>query len=304
MGWFQTLCHVVAALALPPLVLGIINKTKAAFAGKVGPPVLQLYYDLFKLVQKRMVVSRTTSWVFFAGPVGAVVVGVLVSLLVPLGDHRAPVSFAGDMVLLVALLGLSRFLTVGAALDTGSPFEGMGAAREVTFAALAEPGLFLGLCALVVLSGQAALAPMLAAASQAWGAQAGTLALVLLGWFIVLLVENCRIPFDDPNTHLELTMIHEVMILDHSGPLLAMALYGASMKLFLLISLLLALCLPRTGNAPLDWGLFLAGVGAAAVLVGVVESVIARLRLPRIPLLLVSAALFTGFAFLLSLVKR
>jgi formate hydrogenlyase subunit 4 len=222
----------------------------------------------------------------------------------PLGDHAAPISFAGDMVLLVYLFGLSRFLTVSAALDTGSSFEGMGAAREVTFAALAEPGLFLGLCALVVMSGKAALAPMLAVASQAWTTQAGSLVLVLLGWFIVLLVENCRIPFDDPNTHLELTMIHEVMILDHSGPLLGMALYGASLKLFLLISMLLALCLPRTGSAPLDWVLYFAGVGAASVLVGVVESVMARLRLPRVPLLLVSAALFTGFAFLLALVKR
>ncbi len=123
------------------------------------------------------------------------------------------------MILLAYLLGLGRFFTASAALDTGSAFEGMGAAREVTFACLAEPAFFLGLLVLAKLSGSLQLADMLGSSLGGhWLTAGASLALVLLSWFIVLLAENCRIPFDDPNTHLELTMIHEVMVLDHSGP--------------------------------------------------------------------------------------
>src|SRR5262249_19823030 len=142
----------------------------------------------------------------------------------------APISFTGDLILLAYLLGLGRFFTAAAALDTGSAFEGMGAAREVTYACLAEPAFFLGLLALAKLSGALQLATMLGTSLAPHWMTAGvsaSLALVLLSWFIVLLVENCRIPFDDPNTHLELTMIHEVMVLDHSGPAFGMILYGA-----------------------------------------------------------------------------
>src|SRR5262245_1611235 len=126
--------HILVALALPPLLLGVIARTKAVFAGRVGPPLLQLYYDLIKLFQKGSVFSTTTTWVFRAGPVVGLVTAALAVLLVPLAGSRAPISFTGDLVLLVYLLGLGRFFTACAALDTGSPFEGMGAARDVTFA--------------------------------------------------------------------------------------------------------------------------------------------------------------------------
>src|SRR5581483_11951894 len=148
-------------------------------------------------------------------------------LLVPLANSSAPISFTGDLILLAYLLGLGRFFTASAAMDTGSAFEGMGAAREVTFACLAEPALFLGLLVLTRLSGSLRLAGLLGGPlASHWVTSAASLALVLLSWFIVLLVENCRIPFDDPNTHLELTMIHEVMVLDHSGPAFGMILYS------------------------------------------------------------------------------
>src|SRR5262249_14184587 len=152
------------------------------------------------------------------------------------------ISFTGDLILLAYLLGLGRFFTTLAALDTGSAFEGMGAAREVTFACLAEPALFLGLLVLAKLSGSLELAGMVGGTVAAqWATAAPSLALVLLSWFIVMLVENCRIPFDDPNTHLELTMIHEVMVLDHSGPALGMILYGAALKLFVFGALVVRL---------------------------------------------------------------
>jgi formate hydrogenlyase subunit 4 len=211
------------------------------------------------------------------------------------------VSFTGDLVLLAYLFGLGRFFTACAALDTGSSFEGMGAAREVTFACLAEPALFLGLLVLAKLSGSLQLSDMLGGSvGEYWLRGSASLALVLLSWFIVLLVENSRVPFDDPNTHLELTMIHEVMVLDHSGPGLSLILYGAALKLFAFGALVVHLAVPvHTGLLWLDWPAFLAGMIGIAIAVGIVESSMARLRLTHVPLLLVTACLLSAFGIIL-----
>jgi formate hydrogenlyase subunit 4 len=293
--------HIFLALGLPPLLLGVITKTKALFAGRVGPPVLQPYYDLLKLLRKGSVFSTTTTWVFRAGPVVGLVTALLAVLLVPLASPRAPISFTGDLILLAYLLGLGRFFTASAALDTGSAFEGMGAAREVTFACLAEPAFFLGLLVLAKLSGSLQLAGMLGSSlASHWVTFGASLALVLLSWFIVLLVENCRIPFDDPNTHLELTMIHEVMVLDHSGPAFGMILYGAALKLFIFAALVVRLAIPvATGKPWLDWPIFVGGMLAVAAAVGIVESTMARLRLTHVPILLVAACLLSAFGVIL-----
>jgi formate hydrogenlyase subunit 4 len=288
--------HLLLALLMPPLLLGVVNKTKAAFAGRQGPPLLQPYRDLGKLLRKGMVISTATTGVFLAGPAITLAAMVVAALLVPLGHHPAVVHFPGDMLLFAYLLALGRFFTASAALDTGSPFEGMGAAREVTFAWLAEPALFLGFVALARASGSFSLSGMLADPGNPPLSHLGPMVLVVAGWFLVLLVENCRIPFDDPNTHLELTMIHEVMVLDHSGPALGAILYGAAIKLFLFTALLLGIALPFTGDAWLDWLLFAAGALFLAILIGIVESVMARLRLLQVPKLLVSASLLTAFA--------
>jgi formate hydrogenlyase subunit 4 len=220
---------------------------------------------------------------------------------VPLAGGTAPISFLGDPILLVYLLGLGRFFTASAALDTGSPFEGMGAAREVTFACLAEPAFVLGLLVLTRLSGSFQLATMLGSSlAPYWSSAGASLALVLVSWSIILLTENCRIPFDDPNTHLELTMIHEVMVLDHSGPALGMILYGAAIKLFIFGALIVRLVFPPTPSGSLlEWPLFMAGMFAVAVALGIVESTIARLRLTHIPLFLVAACLLSGFGVIL-----
>lgn len=295
--------HVLLALAMPPLLLGVIAKTKALFAGRAGPPLLQPYYDLIKLFQKGSVFSTTTTWVFRAGPVVALATGLLAALLVPFAAFSAPISFPGDLVLLAYILGLGRFFTASAALDTGSAFEGMGAAREVTFSCLAEPAFFFGLLVLAKLSGSLQLAGMLdGSLAFHWLSAGAPLALVLLSWFVVLLVENCRVPFDDPNTHLELTMIHEVMVLDHSGPALGMILYGAALKLFVFAALIVRIALPfTTGHLWLDWPIFIAGMLGVAVVIGVVESTMARLRLTHVPILLVAACLLSAFGIILLL---
>jgi formate hydrogenlyase subunit 4 len=294
--------HVGLVLVLPPLLLGVIHKTKAFFAGRVGPPWLQAYYDLFKLLRKGSVFSRTTTWVFRAGPLVALVTGLFAALLLPLGGHAAPFGFEGDFVVLVYALGLGRFFTVAAALDTGSAFEGMGGAREVTFSCLAEPALFLGLLVLARASGSLSLGGMLGpGVLGAWASDGAPLAAVLVSLMVVLLVENSRIPFDDPNTHLELTMIHEVMVLDHGGPDLALIQYGAALKLFLFGAILSRLVLPAGSGALASEALFLGGLLAFAVGVGVVESVMARLRMPRVPQLLVGASVLSAFALVLLL---
>jgi formate hydrogenlyase subunit 4 len=296
--------HYALLLTLPPLLPGVINKTKAWFAGRRGPPLLQPYYDLLRLFRKGMVISRTTTWVFRAGPVVTVSALLVAGSLVPFGAFDAPLRFTGDLVLFAYLLALGRFFTTAAALDTGSAFEGMGAAREVSFACLAEVALFTAFVVLVRFSGSLSLTPMLHApmTGTLQGLPAAALFLVAVALFVVLLAENARVPVDDPNTHLELTMIHEVMVLDHSGPLFGLVTYGAAVKLFLLTALLLHLVLPvALGDPRLDWALFVAGVLAVAVGIGVVESVMARLRLRYVPSLLIASAVLCVFGFVLTL---
>jgi formate hydrogenlyase subunit 4 len=181
----------------------------------------------------------------------------------------------------------------------------MGAAREFTYACLGEPILFFGLLVLAKATGQFDLAGMFggkltAAAAGSHGLIYAALLLVMVSWFILLLVENCRVPFDDPNTHLELTMIHEVMILDHSGPALGVIVYSAGLKMFLFAGLVVRLLAPlRTGNEWADWALIIAGILLTTVAVGVVESVMARLRLIAIPRMLAAAGVLAGFALVI-----
>ena len=298
------LVHFALLLALPPLLPGVIQRTKAWFAGRRGPPLLQGYYDLFRLLRKGLVLSRTTTWVFRAGPVVTLGALLVAGALAPFGASDAPVRFAGDVVLFAYLLALGRFFTTAAALDTGSAFAGMGAAREVSFACLAETALFTAFVVLVRLSGALSLTPMLHAplGLPLAGLASAALPLVAVALFVVLLAENARVPFDDPSTHLELTLIHEAMVLDHSGPLLGLVQYGAALKLFLLSSLFLHLVLPVSlHDAALDWLVFVGGVLAVAVGIGVVESVMARLRLRHVPSLLIASAVLCVFGFVLTL---
>ena len=188
-----------------------------------------------------------------------------------------------------------------AALDTGSSFEGMGASREVTFAALAEPALLVGLAALARPSGSVSLTTMLGGITpEAWGRAAPAFAVLAAALLVVFLAENARIPVDDPATHLELTMIHEVMVLDHGGVDLAFILYGSALKLWLLGALLVALVVPvRSGHLGLDAAAAAAGMLGLAVTTGLVESGMARLRLIHVPQLLVGASVLGVLAFVL-----
>ncbi|MBI3996664.1 MAG: NADH-quinone oxidoreductase subunit H [Candidatus Omnitrophica bacterium] len=289
------------ALVCPPLLLGVIHKTKAILTGRVGAPVLQPYYDLWKLLQKGAVYSRTTSWVFRAGPLVSPAAFLTAALFVPLTTPSALLSFWGDVVLWAYLIGVARFITVLAALDTGSSFEGMGASREVTFASLAEPALFVALAVIAKVTGSVQLSEMFGPVlGQAWRTAGPALALAAASFFLVLLAENARMPVDDPTTHLELTMIHEVMVLDHSGPDFAFILYGSALKLFLFSVLLVRLLVPvHIGVVWLDLVIVVAGLLGLAVLIGIVESSMARLRLIRVPQLLVTSGVLAAVGLLL-----
>jgi formate hydrogenlyase subunit 4 len=291
----ETILRLALWLLAAPLLPGIINKVKAWVAGRRGPPVLQLYYDLARLWKKGVVMSTLASPGFIVGPAVAWVALVGASLLMPLGAAGGALSFRGDVLLLVYLLALARFCTAWAALETGSAFEGMGAAREVSYAVLSEVALITAVLSLSVQTGNVTLTDMLAL-SVGSGA-----VLLAAGLFAVLLAENCRVPFDDPNTHLELTMVHEAMILDHSGPPLAAILHGASLKLLLFAVLLSQVVLPLGQMAPFAAAAALAGtVLGVTVAIGLVESLTARVAFRRVPLLLTAAFLLCLFALLLA----
>jgi len=299
----QTLIHCALLLLLPLPLLGLIGKVKAWCAGRAGAPLLQPLHDVVKLLRKGAVYSTTTSWLFAAGPIIALASALVAGLLVPLADSVVPIAFFGDIFVFAALLGLGRFFTMTAALDTGSAFEGMGASREAAFAALTEPALLL--CLLIV--GLPARCASFASAFSALhgdGAIANpVLVLAALAFGVVLLAETARVPVDDPNTHLELTMIHEVMVLDHSGPDLAFILYGYALKLFVLGAVLVHIALPiRFDGSWTAIAIFVAAQAAVSVVIGLIESTMARLRLPRVPQLLIGATVMAalGLAVMLS----
>jgi len=304
MAAFASVISPVCALVLAPLLLALINRTKAFVAGRRGPPLLQPYFDIAKYLQRGAVYGDATSWVFRLGPVVNLAVLFAALLIVPWGAIRSPLSFSGDLIVVAGLLALGRFAIVLAALDTGSSFEGMGASREVHFAALAEPALLLALAVLARVTGALSLTPIYQGiTASAWVAALPTLALAAMTLLVLALVENSRIPVDDPTTHLELTMIHEVMVLDHSGPDLGYIHYAAALKLWILGGLLVGLVMPlRSGALWLDGSAMLLGMAILAVVIGMIESAMARYRLVHVPQFIVGAATLSVVGFILILV--
>ena len=282
--------HLAALLLLPFPVVGLVNRTKAIWAGRKGPRLLQSASDLRRLLRKQPVYSGTTTAVFRVGPLVLLATTLVSGLVAPLLGGVAPVSFPFDFVVFAYLWGRGRFALIVAALDTGSSFEGMGASREATYAALLEPTLFLALGTLAAATGRTTFAELLQL-GLGGPAQAVIGLGVLVALFVVLQVEGARVPVDDPTTHLELTMIHEVMILDHSGPDLAAVQYAAAMKLTVCAALIATLLNPLRGAGGLAAaGLNLALTAAVAVLLGTVESLTARLRLKAVPLYVLAGA--------------
>lgn len=297
------LFHLLVLLIFPPLLLGMIAKTKAFFSGRKGPPIFQAYYDLIKLVNKGTVISHSSTVILKLAPPVMVLSLITAGLLLPFSG-MAPIHFQGDLILFAYLLATARFLTILGALDVGSSFEGMGASREATLGALSELAFFMGLIVLSIASQSISLFDIFQ-----WEILHSTWEpvslLLFASFFLILLTENARMPIDDPTTHLELTMIHEVMVLDYGGPHLGLILYGSSLKLFLFIALTVSIIWPQAEfSTPSAFGMFLLKMVGMSVLVGIVEASNARLRLIKVPQLLVANFVLTVFALFVVLLER
>ncbi len=291
----------LAAFALGPiLAVGVIQRTRSVWAGRRGPPILQPWFDLQRLVRKTAVYGHTATAIFRVAPWVGLAAAIAGGVVVPILGVAPLLSFPLDFVWLAYAWGLGRAALMLGALDTGSAFEGMGAAREATFATLVEPALFLVFGALSLLTGQHALAGLLAVQPTSggdvfvWGASVAALT-------VVVLIEGARLPADDPATHLELTMVHEVMVLDHSGPELAAIQATAALKLALGIGMLAALLNPWSGDQGaigLALGCNLALSLGLAVAIGSMESLAARLATRDVPRYLLGAVIAGGVALL------
>jgi formate hydrogenlyase subunit 4 len=288
---------VLTALS-PFFFLGIVNKTKALWAGRKGASVFQPYYDFSKLLRKGVVISKTTSFVFKIAPSVNVAAALFAMLFIPIPFIGSVMSFSGDFVVFAYALGLAKFMLVLAALDTGSSFEGMGASREVTFSTLVEMAFFIVLGTLALLTNQISFEAIFAMLTISAGYTLLVKILLVASLFIMLLAEGSRIPVDDPSTHLELTMIHEVMILDYSGPDLAFMVYAAGMKIMLIALLIANLCIPPFLPSLTALFLFMGILIVIYISVGAVESLIARSRMSHVPqfIFLMTALSLTAFA--------
>ena len=294
--------NICFALVFSPFLLGIINRTKAFFAGRYEQPLLQPYYDIWKLLQKGSVYSRTTTLIFRMGPLIGLTVTLMAMMFIPLGVFPAMIGFQGDILWVIYLFGFSRFWYVIAALDTGSSFEAMGASREVQFSVFSEVALILGFLTLARYFGSFSLSDILLSLSiSAWKDIAVVLGLIAAAFCVVFLVENARIPIDDPNTHLELTMIHEVMVLDHSGIDLAMIFYTSALKIWIFGTLLVKFVPVHFDHFWVNQLFFCLLLIGLAIFIGIIESIMARLKLLHIPQLLVGAGALSTLAFFLLL---
>ena len=288
----SSLAAAVVAVLAAPLLPGIAAKTTAALTGRRGAPVIQPWLDLLRLFRKGTVISVTTSWIFRAAPIVLPVVALTALAMLPLDGRRAIVTFPGDPLAFAALLALGRFAVVLGGLDTGSSFEGMGASRALFFSALTEPLLLLAFASLALATGALSLNGMLGAAGAAtWAHGSASLVMTSVSVFVLLLAEAGRVPVDDPATHLELTMIHEVIVLDHSGPDLALIQLGSALQFAALGAVIVGVLTPRAALPPaVAIALLPVGLFVLAVAVGVVESIMARLRMDRVPRLLLAAS--------------
>lgn len=293
-------------LLVAPLVGGVVRTLKAKLQTRRGPSVLQPYRDLAKLMRKGMVIPDTASWIFSATPYIVFVTAALVGLMIPMTATDAPLSLYGGVLAVVYLLALGRFFLALAGLDTGSSFGGLGSSREMTISAIAEPAMMLAIFTVALGANSTNLSEMAqTAVGKSWKFLAPSQMLAFAALFIVLIAETGRIPVDNPATHLELTMIHEAMILEYSGPYLALIEWGASIKQLVLMTLLVNTFFPFGLSS--EWTLAGLGLGllyylAKLLVLGcfivAVETTNAKMRLFRVPELLAVAFILGALALI------
>lgn len=317
MNLLLALLQALLLLALAPLLQGVIKQTKAWLQGRQGPPILQPYRDLRKFFWKETVVSDQSTWLSRATPYIYFTATLAAGLLLPTVAVQAPLPMAGDLIVLLGLLAAARFWLATASLDSSSHFGGMGASRELALAVFVEPALLLGALALLVphgtLSVGAGVQAQLAAESPLGPAQG----LALLAMLVVMCAETGRIPIDNPDTHLELTMFHEGMLLEFSGRHLGLLTWAAEVKQLIILTLVTDLFLPWGAFDPTSIAtpapvvrlllaglLYLVKLGALGVLLALIETLLAKVRILKVPEVLGSSVVFSLLALLAGFVFR
>jgi formate hydrogenlyase subunit 4 len=304
--------QMMLVLALAPLLTGLVRKMKAQLLRRQGPPLVQPYRDLARLLRKEVVLAESASWLFRAIPYLMFAATWVAAALVPTFATGLMFSWSADLIAIIALLGLARFFLALAGLDVGTSFGGIGSSREVMIASLAEPAMLMIVFTLALVAGSTQLSTMSGFLSSGEAGLRVSLGLALIALVMVAIAENARIPVDNPATHLELTMVHEAMVLEYSGRHLALIDLSAELKLLLHVSLISCLFLP--------WGIAAPGAGSAALLIGVVaylaklaicgfllavfETSIAKMRVFRVPEFLGAALMLGLLATLLMFVSR
>lgn len=276
------LLNLIILLFVPFLMMGVIKKTKAFWAGRKGVSLFQPMYDFVRLIKKDFVISKTTSVVFKIAPVIAIASILAASLFVPLASGSALINIEAGFIIFAYILGLGKFFSLISAMDTGSSFEGMGASREACFTSIVEPAFFMIIASIMALTGNLTFVSLkeIIADAGTYGVLITVFAVAAL--FLMILIEGSRVPVDDPTTHLELTMIHEVMILDNSGSDLALLTWGNSIKMLLIASLIANILIPQSFSVLASTALYLFIIFAISVVIGTVESGMARIRMSHV----------------------
>src|SRR5438034_568609 len=308
----QTMMQTMLLLLLAPLLSGLIKNWKAKLQNRRGPRVWQPYFDVLKFLRKDMVISEHTSWVFSAAPYMVFITALLAGLMVPMVTAQAPLSLFGGALAIVGLLALGRFFLALGGLDPASAFGGMGSSREMTLAAIAEPALMLAIFTVAITAGSTDLSHIVEVTRlSTWQLLNPAHVLAFVALFIVLLAETGRIPVDNPATHLELTMIHEAMLLEYSGRYLALIEWGASVKQLVLMALVANIFFPvglAADTKPAAVGLGLVYFGAKLIVLAgavvLVETTNAKLRLFRVPDLLSTAFILATLALVSTFLFR
>ena len=276
------LINLIILLFVPFLMMGLIKKTKSFWGGRKGPSIMQPWFDFVRLMKKDFVISNTTSAVFKITPIITFASVIFAGLFVPLASGSAIVNIPVGLIVFAYILGLGKFFALISAMDTGSSFEGMGASREACFTSIVEPAFFMVIGSIMALTGNYTFDSLGKILSSAGTYGILIIVFTALVLFIMLLTEGSRVPVDDPATHLELTMIHEVMILDNSGSDLAFLTWANGIKMLLISSLIAYMVIPSNVLDFVGVLLYLGVIALLSVIIGTVESSMARIRMSHV----------------------
>lgn len=274
--------NILIVLIVPFLMMGVVKKTKAFWAGRKGVSLFQPVFDFVKLIKKDLIISNTTSVVFRLTPIITFTTVVFAAMFVPLACGSAIINIPAGIIVFAYVLGLGKFFALIGAMDTGSSFEGMGASREASFTSIVEPAFFITIASIMALTGNYTFDSLGLVLEKAGSYGLLIVVFAVMALFLMVLVEGSRVPVDDPETHLELTMIHEVMILDNSGSDLALLMWSNGIKMLLISSLIANILIPVNINIGLEILLFLAIMFVISLIIGTVESGMARIRMSHV----------------------